>query len=534
MSAAPKSSVSAADTSDLSFDIIVVGGGASGLAAAIEAASLGRKVVLVEKGASLGGTSIRSVGSVTAAGTALQRATVQGDTAQAHFEDMALFARQRGLEGKDNLQLRRVLVDQMAGTVEWLTGLGVVFFGAMPEPPHRQPRMHNVLPHSRSYIYHLEKRARQLGVDVRVSTRVLRLTQSQGRVDGVVASAAGRAEVRFGARLGVILASGDYSSSPDMKAQFVSRGIADIEGINPNSTGDGQRMVQAVGGEIVNGEVMVGPEIRFVAPTGRTLISRIPPLRPVALLIRWAMGALPSWMLRPFLMKFVTTNLAPSHNLFAKGAILVNRNGQRFVDERKSPEQSIAAQPERIAFVLMDDAIARQFEAWPNFISTAPGVAYAYLADYRRNRRDITFSGQTLAELAARIGVPPKALEQSVSAYNATRAPGTPALSQGPFHAIGPAKSWIVLTDGGARIDSSFRVLHAQGDPIRGLFAAGSAGQGGVLLEGHGHHLGWAFASGRLAGRSAAASAASAASAPSVPSAPASLAQAAEPIQRTS
>jgi succinate dehydrogenase/fumarate reductase flavoprotein subunit len=39
---------------------------------------------------------------------------------------------------------------------------------------------------------------------------------------------------------------------------------------------------------------------------------------------------------------------------------------------------------------------------------------------------------------------------------------------------------------------------------IPGLFAAGSAGQGGLLLEGHGHHLGWAFTSGRLAGRHAA------------------------------
>jgi hypothetical protein len=39
---------------------------------------------------------------------------------------------------------------------------------------------------------------------------------------------------------------------------------------------------------------------------------------------------------------------------------------------------------------------------------------------------------------------------------------------------------------------------------IEGLYAAGSTGQGGLLLEGHGHHLGWAFISGRIAGRHAA------------------------------
>jgi fumarate reductase flavoprotein subunit len=54
------------------------------------------------------------------------------------------------------------------------------------------------------------------------------------------------------------------------------------------------------------------------------------------------------------------------------------------------------------------------------------------------------------------------------------------------------------------RIDGALRVVGRSGQPIRGLWAAGSAGQGGVLLNGHGHHLGWAFTSGRLAGRNAA------------------------------
>jgi fumarate reductase flavoprotein subunit len=61
-----------------------------------------------------------------------------------------------------------------------------------------------------------------------------------------------------------------------------------------------------------------------------------------------------------------------------------------------------------------------------------------------------------------------------------------------------------VFSEGGLKIDSQFRVMSREGRPIPGLFAAGSAGQGGLLLEGHGHHLGWAFTSGRLAGRNAA------------------------------
>jgi succinate dehydrogenase/fumarate reductase flavoprotein subunit len=485
-------------------DIVVVGGGGSGLAAAIEAARYGRKVMLLEKNPQLGGTTIRSVGSITATCTPLQRAKGVQDLPQAHFEDMALFADDRGFVDKDNLELRRLLVENSPDTVQWLMDLGVVFFGTMPEPPHRLPRMHNVLPHSRSYVYHLKKRALELGVDIRLGAKVIRLQRSDERVAGVEVDAGGGQTRHIAARLGVILATGDYSSAKEVKAQFMAPELADIEGINPTSTGDGQRLIQGVGGDILNGEIMLGPEIRFVAPPSKTFIDNIPPVKPVALAMRWAMGHLPSWLLRPFLMLFVTTNLAPSHNLFKNGSILINKEGRRFVDERHNPQYAIPRQPDRIAYILMDAQVGAQFEAWPNFISTAPGVAYAYLADYLRNRKDISFTAGSLGALAGKLGIPAAALEQTVAEYNSNLPEGATPISQAPFYALGPAKSWIVLTDGGARINSQFEVLDRSSRPISGLYAAGSAGQGGVLLEGHGHHLGWAFTSGRLAGRSAA------------------------------
>ncbi len=490
--------------SDETFDVVVVGGGGSGFAAAIEAARFGRGVVLLEKNLELGGTTIRSVGSVTATCTTLQRAKGVKDSPQAHFEDMALFADDRGFVEKDNLELRRLLVENSPDTIEWLMDMGIVFFGTMPEPPHRLPRMHNVLPHARSFLYHFRKRALQLGVDIRVGTRVVKLTREGARVTGVQVAADHGALYRIGAKFGVILATGDYSSAKEIKAQFMSADLADVEGINPTSTGDGQRLVQEVGGDIVNGDIMLGPEIRFVAPPSKKFIDLIPPIKPIALAMRWSMNYLPSWLLRPFLMMFVTTNLAPSHKLFENGAILVNREGKRFVDERNKPQFAIPRQLDRIAYILMDAKIAGEFSAWPNFISTAPGVAYAYLADYRRNRKDIFFQGNTLSELAAKLAIPADALEQTVAEHNRNLPAGLPSIDRAPYCALGPAKSWIVFTDGGARVNSKLEVIDRSGRPIPGLYAAGSAGQGGVLLEGHGHHLGWAFTSGRLAGRSAA------------------------------
>jgi succinate dehydrogenase/fumarate reductase flavoprotein subunit len=489
---------------DETFDVVVVGSGGSGFAAAIEAARFGRSVVLLEKNATLGGTTIRSVGSVTSSCTSLQRSTGVQDAPQAHFEDMALFADDRGFVDKDNLELRRLLVEHSPDTVQWLMDMGIVFFGTMPEPPHRLPRMHNVLPHASSYIYHLKKRALQLGIDIRVGTRVVKLMRDGATVTGVDVATDRVATHTIGAKLGVILATGDYSSAKEIKAQFMSADLADVEGINPTSTGDGQRMVQEVGGDIVNGEIMLGPEIRFIAPPSKKFIELIPPIKPIALAMRWSMNYLPSWLLRPFLMMFVTTNLAPSLNLFKKGAILINKEGNRFVDERNGPQLAIPRQLDRIAYILMDDKIAGEFSAWPNFISTAPGVAYAYLADYRRNRKDIFFQGATLTELAGKLSIPAGVLEKTIAEYNRNLPAGMPPIDRPPYCALGPAKSWIVFTDGGARVNSKLEVLDRSGRPIPGLYAAGSAGQGGVLLEGHGHHLGWAFTSGRLAGRSAA------------------------------
>jgi succinate dehydrogenase/fumarate reductase flavoprotein subunit len=155
----------------------------------------------------------------------------------------------------------------------------------------------------------------------------------------------------------------------------------------------------------------------------------------------------------------------------------------------------------------MDTRIAKKFETWPNFISTAPGVAYAYLADYRRNRPDIYRTGRTAAELAAAAGIDPQGLADTIGRYNAVdrlARPGDFPPLEGPFVALGPVRSYVVFTDGGLAVTEDLEVVDERGEPIPGLYAAGSNGQGGVLLEGHGHHLAWAFISGRIAGRNAA------------------------------
>ena len=482
-------------------DVIVVGAGGSGLAAAAEAARLGSEVIVLEKNPSPGGSTSWSVGSITATGTARQRRAGIRDSPDEHFEDMELNA--GPFSGRDNHALRRILVDNIADTIAWLESLGVVFVGPMPEPPHRHRRMHIVLPNSRSYAYHLERHCRKLGVHVHPSTQSERLLEEDGAVVGVEARVNGGDARQFRARCGVVLAAGDFSNGRELKQRFASSAVVDVDAVNPTATGDGHRMAMELGATVVNGDIVRGPIMRFIPPTRPSLLLKLPPRRSIARFMAWCYDHVPQRLLRPFLMSFLTTALGPSAELYEQGAVLINSEGRRFTDELGTPNLDVPRQPGRVAWIVFDRTVAEKFTAWPHVVSTAPGIAYAYLADYRRNRSDIYHESRTIAGLAASMGVPSGALTETLAAYVATERGTRPALDTPPFYALGPAKSYVVFTDGGLMVNERLEVLREDGSVIPRLYAAGSNGQSGLALEGHGHHLGWAFTSGRIAGRNA-------------------------------
>lgn len=141
-------------------------------------------------------------------------------------------------------------------------------------------------------------------------------------------------------------------------------------------------------------------------------------------------------------------------------------------------------------------------------MSTAPGVAFAYLPDYQRHRRDLYHRADSLEALATSAGLPPQALRAAMDSHNTALA-GDGQQAQGvlqaPFYALGPLESRIVITDGGLAVNASHQVLREDGSAvIPRLYAAGAVGQGGALLAGNGHHICWAVTSGRRAGRFAA------------------------------
>ncbi|MEI8035747.1 MAG: FAD-dependent oxidoreductase [Betaproteobacteria bacterium] len=489
-------------------DVIVVGGGGTGLAAAISACTAGVSVVLLEKNPTLGGTTARSIGSISATQTQYQAREGITDSPDEHFEDMGKFSSKHANRA-DNEKLARILVDNVPQTMRWLGEKGVSFLGPLEEPPHRKPRMHQVMPNSAAYIFHLERDARKRGVSIVTQARAKRLLGTAAAVTGVEYTDAKGETQTLLARRGVILASGDYAADPQFKTAFISEAVGATEAVNPTNTGDGHRMAMDMGARIINQD-MFGGGMRFIRPVVPAWQSRLPPW---AWLMRWCATLLkmaPQSLVRHFVMGFLTTVLVPARELFRDGAILINASGERFADENKPMVFELAFQPEAKGYIVFDAAVAKKYSQWPDFVSTAPGIAFAYLQDYERNRPDLFHRASTLEGLAASLGVDPRHLKASVKEYNdgttsdggarlSPRGP-RPAIGEGPYYALGPVKNYINYTDGGLAINSDLQVLGAQDVPIGRLFAAGATGQGGLLLKGHGNHLGWGFTSGRLAG----------------------------------
>ena len=478
------------------YDVLVIGGGGAGLAAAIEARSTGAATILIEKNPELGGTTAWSIGSFTATGTPQQKKAGIDDSADSHFADMPKFA---GLDAdRDNPDLRRLFVDNANETLRWLMSMGVEFFGPMPEPPHTEPRMHNVLPNSRAYIQLLGAHAKRIDVDIRCGIRARRFLLDGDRVTGIAGDGPDGL-VEISARTVVLAANAD------LKAKYISDAVSRVDAMNPTATGDGHEMAFPLGARVLNGDMLSGPNLRFIPPPRETIDRRLPPSRLITKIMKLALTYLPAKLLNPFVLRFTTTSMAPELDLFRNGVLLVNKLGARIDAPPQQLGLRIAEQPDKMGYVIMDSALARKYSAWPDFIATAPGVAYAYFDDFRRTRPDIFHRADSVPELAAGLGIDPGALQEAISTHNNGDAPNK--LTTAPFCALGPAKSYIVLTDGGLAVNESLQLLGHGDKPVPGLWAAGSAGQGGLILKGHGHHIGWAFTSGRIAGRNAAAAA---------------------------
>ncbi|WP_417623141.1 flavocytochrome c [Parasphingorhabdus sp.] len=447
-------------------DVIVIGGGAAGWAAALAAVQGGASVLLLEKLPDSGGSSALSGGCLALAGTDLQAVEGVADGPDLLFKDLCEVG-----QHVNDATLARTYCDAQLATYDWLKKAGVSFSPVIETASGQSvPRVHSVDP--ADLVRALKAMAEQSGrVVYRPNAAVKNLLSApEGPVTGV--------RLESGQELladkSVIIASGGFAKNPEMLNQYAPQYAEAVFVAGAGSQGDGLRMATAVGADL--------RDMNYVKGT---------------------FGKHP-------------TDETNDHTLQAvyKGAIAVNQDGQRFVDESISYKllgDAVMAQPWHTGYQIMDQGI---FDT---------GDDRVRILDFgRRLEEGLFYVGDTLEELATQIEINADTLVATVARYNGYVEAGNDPdfgrkhlvhqhgvlqkIQTPPFYAY-PSTAVVFGTYCGLRIDTYAHVLRADGSRIDGLFAAGEV-TGGFHGAAYmtGSALGKAVVFGKIAGEAAAAS----------------------------
>lgn len=414
------------------FDVIVIGAEGAGLAAAISAHDVGAKVVLLEKQPLTGGNTMLAAGGMNAAGTRFQKAKGIEDSPDRMYDDTM-----KGGQHCNEPTLVRILAENSAASVQWLTDLGADLSdvgrmgGASVDGAHRPSGGAAVGAH---IVHVLRRNVAARKIDVRVNSRVTEISEdSAGRVQGVVVQGIHRGQYRINAKA-VILAAGGFSANLDRVAKYKPECAGMTSSNQPGAIGDGLDLVAVLGGRLIDmDQIQIHPSI------------------------------------------FPRSHILISESMRGDGAILVNREGRRLVNELQTRDVVSAAtlaQPGRTAFLVFDDGVRRGLKQVEGYFHLGLGR-----------------EGRTPEELALQINVSCQAMAQTVTEYNnACSMKNDAALCRDPqklrplagpkFYAI-EVTPGVHYTMGGVQIKAEARAMSTTGQPIYGLFAAGEV-TGGV------------------------------------------------------
>lgn len=464
--------------SSVETDVVVVGAGGTGMAAAARAAELGAKVVVLEKMGLIGGSSALSGGAIAAAGSKAQARAGIDDTPEAFAKlwlDDQKSSVPGGEDGYPEIERVKALARESAATVDWLEGtVGLRFakprpfgFGG-PERAHA-PAASPVPENGRGstagggayVISALKKYTDARGVPVRTNTAAYELmTNAAGDVTGVRAHD-GKNRYEFKAKA-VVLATGGFARNVEMLVERAPRWVTftDWTASAKGSTGDGLRMALDAG----------------------------------------AAEAKDSWMIGLYLVpKYpILASTYTSKDKY-KDRVFVNERGERFVDESRPYVTDPAAMQGQV-WAIVDGSNPKKTEILKRYLTY-----------------DVAVHGESWSELGRRMALTnPSALEKTMNTYNADCEKGRdsafgkdPAymkpFTTGPFFAVRvlPGTGGTI---GGVVTNERFQVLRPDGSVIKGLYAGGEMANrpfyDRVYTSGTG--LAVAYTSGRIAGENAA------------------------------
>ena len=445
---------------NMEADVVVVGAGLAGLAAATEALERGAGVILLEKRPTHGGSSAVSTGSILCTGSKLQM--------QAGIKDSPAELVKHLLNVNENLSdvaLVKVLADRIGADIDWLSAHDVQFipgvYTVMGSPVARALLAKGA---GSGLTNPLFATAKAKGAKIFPETKGESLYKDdKGRIVGLSAVGKTGKPIAIRAKKGVILTSGGFCASKEHMMRFATTFYNYVVASAPGSTGDGITMAWSAGSDFIHMDA--------VLPTPTVEVS--------------------------------SGMLITSYVLDTGAGILVSEEGKRFCNETGGyfktaldVGEQVQRQKNKYVFELFGK----------NAREKVPRVN-----DYLK--AGFVTEADTVEELAGKLGCKPAVLAETVRKYNeAVEKKSDPefgrqslkAKLEPKFGALRIAPGSLAST-GGLRVNTDSKVLDTAGKPIPGLYAAGEV-TGGISVRGTvgGDYLGAAVVFGRIAGRNAA------------------------------
>ena len=478
-----KMQAKAGKTVQKTADVIVVGGGGAGLSAAIAACQNNAKVILIEKTALLGGNTIRAGGPYNAVDPERQ-ANVQpaSEAAMKSLERLLKVSPKNDLHKKYQDQLQKELdaykaqktnhlfdclalhilqtydggdyagkiefIEKMCSeslnAAEWLESNGLVWRDTIVTVPGGLwPRAH--VPQNAAgsdYINTNKKLAEKMGVEIILNCKGESLIKKDGRITGVKAVQSNGTQVILNAKKAVVLASGGFAASKEMRKKYNSLLNENLGTTNnPANTGDGITMAEKVNANLI----------------GMEYIQCLPLGNPET-------GGLNGWI----------------GGIGVEYYYQVNKSGKRFMAEdgrRDVMTKALLEQPGSFSYVIADSHVTFKDgkNLWGDDVEKL-------VADKKIFRAD------TIEDLAKQIGIDPAVLKQTNDAFNKAVEAGKDnefgrslfgqKMDKAPFYAS-PRMPTVHHTMGGIEINLDTQVLDKNGNVIPGLYAAGEV-TGGI------------------------------------------------------
>lgn len=435
-------------------DVVIIGAGASGMSAAIEADSLGYDVILLEKMPYVGGNTIRATAGINIVESPEQAALGIDDSKSLFVSDVLASG-----HSENNVLMLEKLADESASALDWLNGMGADLSDVGILAGHsvaRTLRPSGGLPVGGEIVRVLKNKIDQMGIDLRLENKATKiLTDAQGKITGVeVLDRTGRTYVVKTSQ--VIIATGGFGGSPEMYVYYNQKLKGYKTTNSPSATGDFIGFVKDLNVQLVDmSYIQTHPTVSY------------------------EYGMLITEAIR------------------GNGGILINNKGLRFADELENRDllsEAILDQPNQEVFLIFNDSIKSSLASSNDYINM-----------------DIVMTAGSVSELAETMRVDRQSFSQTIESYNQYVEQGVDLafgrralerkIDEGPFYAIQVIPG-VHYCMGGILIDDKARAIDTNNNPVLGLYASGEA-TGGIhgLNRLGGNSLLDAIVFGRIAGR---------------------------------